>query len=172
MQSRIQVQEEGTKRHLQGRHLQMIAIGGTIGTGLFLKSGDVVRDAGPLGALASYLIAGIAVFCVVMSLGEMATLFPISGSFNAYAERFVDPSLGFTAGWTYCIQWIFTLPAEVAAATILLAYWWPDVNPWFFTFGISVILLALNLFTVKAYGETEYWLSIIKVLAIVIFIIV
>ena len=164
--------EEGTKRHLQGRHLQMIAIGGTIGTGLFLKSGDIVRDAGPIGALISYLIAGLSVFCVVMSLGEMATLFPISGSFNAYAERFVDPALGFTSGWTYAIQWIFTLPIEVTAAAGLLMFWFPDVNHWYFVAVISAILLALNLFTVKAYGETEYWLSIIKVLAIIVVIIV
>jgi amino acid permease len=78
-----------------------IAIGGTIGTGLFLKSGGMIIDAGPLGALFAYIIAGCAVYCVVMSLGEMATLFPVSGSFNHYAERFVDPALGFTAGWSY-----------------------------------------------------------------------
>lgn len=161
----------GTKRHLQGRHLQMIAIGGTIGTGLFLKSGSVIIEAGPLGALFAYLIAGLAVFCVVMSLGEMATLFPVSGSFNEYAERFVDSSLGFTAGWTYCIQWIVTLPIEVTAAAGLLKFWFPNVDAWYFIIGVSAILLALNLFTVKAYGETEYWLSVIKILAIVVFII-
>lgn len=77
----------------------MIAIGGTIGTGLFIKTGDLIANAGPLGALLAYLIAGFSVLCVVLSLGEMATLIPISGSFNAYADRFVEPALGFTSGW-------------------------------------------------------------------------
>ena len=164
--------DSGTKRHLQGRHLQMIAIGGTIGTGLFLKSGSVIIAAGPLGALIAYMIAGLAVFCVVMSLGEMATLFPISGSFNAFAERFVDPALGFNAGWTYCFGWIMTLPVEVLAGASLLGYWFPDVNQWYFISVMIVVLVSLNLFTVKSYGETEYWLSIVKVLAIILFIIV
>ncbi|KAJ3301820.1 hypothetical protein HDV03_000287 [Kappamyces sp. JEL0829] len=166
------IDQSGVKRSLQGRHLQMIAIGGTIGTGLFLKSGSMILDAGPLGALFAYLIAGIAVFCVVMSLGEMATLIPISGSFNSYAERFVDPALGFTAGWSYCYQWIMTLPVEVQACSFFLQYWFKDVNEWYFIIVIILVLLALNVFTVKGYGETEYWLSLLKVLAIVVFIIV
>ena len=100
----------------------MIAIGGTIGTGLFLKSGNIIESAGPVGALIAYLLAGLSVFCVVMSLGEMATLFPISGSFNAYAERFVDPALGFTAGWTYVFQWIIVTLLEKLANFVDSSY--------------------------------------------------
>ncbi|KAJ3301819.1 hypothetical protein HDV03_000286 [Kappamyces sp. JEL0829] len=166
---------EGTKRHLQSRHLQMIAIGGTIGTGLFIKSGSLITTAGPFGALLAYLIAGISVFCVVMSLGEMAALFPVSGSFNAYSERFVDPALGFTSGWSYWFQWVLTLPVEVLVAADLLGFWIPQLKGDATLRGVVIavlltILLALNLISVKGYGETEYWLSILKVLAIVIFI--
>jgi lysine-specific permease len=91
----------GTLRKLEVRHLQMIAIGASIGTGLFLASGATIARAGALGALVAYLIAGICVYFVVHSLGEMATLIPTSGSFNEYASRFVDPALGFTSGWIY-----------------------------------------------------------------------
>lgn len=144
---------EGTHRQLEGRHLQMIAIGGTIGTGLFVNSGDLIAKAGALGALLAYLIAGISVFCVVMSLGEMATLIPVSGSFNAYAERFVDPALGFTSGWTYWFQWVMTLPIELQACASFLQFWLPGVSIWYWYMGILAILLVVNLFSVKGYGE-------------------
>ena len=163
---------EGTKRHLQARHIEMIAIGGTIGTGLFIKSGAMIVDSGALGTLLSYLIAGITVFCVVMSLGEMATFMPVSGSFNTYAERFVDPALGFTSGWSYWLQWVLALPVEIQAASAFLGFWWPDANQTVIMVVLLGIILLLNLITVKAYGETEFILSIIKVIAIVVFIIV
>lgn len=111
------------------------------------------------------------VFCVVMSLGEMATLIPISGSFNSYAARFVDPALGFTSGWTYWFQWVMSLPLELMAATSFLNYWMPNVNQYFLFGLLLTILLGLNLFSVKGYGETEYWLSLTKVLAIILFIV-
>ncbi|KAJ3220676.1 hypothetical protein HK099_004101, partial [Clydaea vesicula] len=99
-------QHEGTARKLENRHLTMIAIGGTIGTGLFLNSGALMSTVGAIGLLLAYLISGTAVYFVVSSLGEMATLIPISGSFNSYASRFVDPALGFTSGWNYFFSWI------------------------------------------------------------------
>jgi lysine-specific permease len=171
----IGVVQEGTKRHLEERHLRMIAIGGTIGTGLFIKSGSLIVNSGPLGGLVSYIIAGLSVFCVVMALGEMAALFPISGSFSSYSERFVDPALGFTAGWSYWLNWVMTLPVEVLVATDLLGFWFPqlkeDAAARAFTIGaLLFVLLALNLISVKGFGETEYWLSMLKIVAIVAFI--
>ncbi|KAI8897997.1 amino acid permease/ SLC12A domain-containing protein [Globomyces pollinis-pini] len=164
--------EEGTKRKLQSRHIQMIAIGGTIGTGLFIGSGKTLAAVGPLGTLIAYLIAGAAVFCVVMSLGEMATMIPVTGSFNEYAARFHSPALGFTSGWAYWFNWAMTLPIELQACGMFLAYWFPNVPQIWFYMIVLVSLLLINLFTVKGFGEVEYWLSLIKVLAIVIFIFV
>ena len=94
------------KRGLKDRHISMIAIGGCIGTGLFVTSGGAIHDAGALGALIGYAIIGIMVFFLMTSLGEMATYLPVSGSFSTYATRFVDPSLGFALGWNYWFNWV------------------------------------------------------------------
>jgi lysine-specific permease len=99
-----------------------IALGGTIGTGLYLTSGTTLHTAGALGALLAYLTSGIAVFFVVSSLGEMATLIPTTGSFNTYAARFCDPALGFTSGWVYWFGWVTTLPIELLACGLFLQY--------------------------------------------------
>jgi lysine-specific permease len=168
----IHISIDGTHRKLAARHLQMIAIGGTIGTGLFLKSGDMIAESGALGSLLAYCIAGISVFCVVMSLGEMATLIPISGSFNAYAERFVDPALGFASGWMYWFQWAMVLPLELTACYQFLKFWTTDnIHPWVYYLSIITLLLLINVFTVSGFGEVEYWLSLLKILAIVVFIV-
>ncbi|RKO89982.1 amino acid permease/ SLC12A domain-containing protein [Blyttiomyces helicus] len=151
----------------------MIAIGGTIGTGLFLASGQSIAAAGPLGALIAYIISGIMVFFVVSALGEMATYMPISGSFNAYASRFVSPSLGFTAGWTYWFQWALTLPAELTAAALIISFWISEdkVPNYAWWIILIAILFALNMVGVAIYGEIEYVMSFIKVIAVVFFII-
>ncbi|KAI8897999.1 lysine-specific permease [Globomyces pollinis-pini] len=162
----------GTKRKLKSRHIQMIAIGGTIGTGLFFGSGQTLKAIGPLGTLGSFLIAGLTVFCMVMSLGEMATLIPVTGSFNEYAARFHSPALGFAAGWAYWFNWAMTLPIELQACGIFLSYWFPNVPPVLFYMAILLTLLLINLFTVAGFGEVEYWLSWIKIMAIIVFIFV
>ncbi|KAJ3272718.1 hypothetical protein HDV01_005354, partial [Terramyces sp. JEL0728] len=167
-------QPEGIHRGLQSRHLTMIAIAGTIGTGLFLKSGDVISHAGALGALLAYVLSGIAVYCVVMSLGEMATMIPVSGSFNEYAGRFIDPAAGFAFGWMYWFQWLLTFPVEIQAAAGFFSYWVPFIgeNPWYMFVILTVILTFINLIAVTGFGETEYWLSFIKIFTIVVFIFV
>ncbi|KAJ3324322.1 hypothetical protein HDV06_000361 [Boothiomyces sp. JEL0866] len=169
----IQLDESGTKRKLESRHLTMIAIAGTIGTGLFIKSGDVIANAGAIGALTAYILAGISVFSVVMSLGEMATMIPISGSFNEYAARFIDPALGFAGGWMYWLQWLLTFPAEIQAAAGFISHWVPtsQVSPWIWYFLMMTLLTFINLIAVNGFGEFEYWLSFIKIFAIVFFII-
>ncbi|KAF9364580.1 hypothetical protein BGX34_001127 [Mortierella sp. NVP85] len=160
------------KRDLKSRHLQMIAIGGTIGTGIFLSSGGSVGAAGPLGALISYFIVGIMVFFIVTSLGEMAAYLPLPGAFTTFGSRFVDPALGFALGIGYAFQWTITVTLEVTAAGMILQYWWPNLHMWIPALVFIIILVGITLLGVKAFGELEYWLSLIKVLTCVVFIIV
>ncbi|KAG0004282.1 hypothetical protein BGZ79_009772 [Entomortierella chlamydospora] len=160
------------KRDLKSRHLQMIAIGGTIGTGIFLSSGGSVAAAGPLGALISYTIVGIMVFFIVTSLGEMSAYLPLPGAFTTFGSRFVDPSLGFGLGLGYAFQWIISVTIEVTSAGMILQFWWPNLQMWIPALVFIVILVGITLLGVKAFGELEYWLSMIKVLTCVVFIIV
>ncbi|GJJ70284.1 hypothetical protein EMPS_02633 [Entomortierella parvispora] len=166
-------QEYGAvKRDLKSRHLQMIAIGGTIGTGIFLSSGGSVAAAGPLGALISYTIVGIMVYFICTSLGEMSAYLPLPGAFTTFGSRFVDPALGFGLGAGYAFQWIVTVTIEVTSAGMILQYWWPNLHMWIPALIFIVLLVGITLLGVKAFGELEYWLSMIKVLTCVIFIIV
>ncbi|KAF9963159.1 hypothetical protein BGZ65_005512 [Modicella reniformis] len=160
------------KRDLKSRHLQMIAVGGTIGTGIFLSSGGSVAAAGPLGALISYSIVGTMVFFIVTSLGEMAAYLPLPGAFSTFGSRFVDPALGFALGLGYAFQWIITVTIEVTSAGIILQYWWPDLRMWIPALVFIFVLVGITLLGVKAFGELEYWLSMIKVLTCIVFIIV
>ncbi|KAI8802566.1 lysine-specific permease [Cladochytrium replicatum] len=162
----------GVHRKLQPRHIQMIAIGGTIGTGLFVASGATIMTAGPLGSLLAFIIVGIQVWGVVTSLGEMAAFIPNSGAFNHFASRFVDDALGFTVGWNYWFQWAMTLPAELVALGIILAFWAPQVSSWIWALISVIFLFGMNALGVQGFGELEYWLSLIKVLAIIVFLIV
>ncbi|KAF9438727.1 hypothetical protein BGZ76_005459 [Entomortierella beljakovae] len=147
---------------------------GTIGTGLFLASGSSIATAGPGFSLVAYCLVGSMVFCFMSSLGEMATYMPIAGSINAYATRFFDPALGFMLGWVYWFSWSVTLATELVASSVIISYWLPTTQcpGWVWAVVFIVILTSLNLTSVKAYGETEYWLSLIKVLAVIVFIIV
>ncbi|KAI8901087.1 lysine-specific permease [Globomyces pollinis-pini] len=167
----LSVENVGTHRKLKARHIQMIAIGGTIGTGLFLGSGKTLALIGPLGTLLTFLLAGIIVFCVIMSLGEMATMIPVTGSFNEYVARFHSPALGFTSAWAYWFNWAMTLPIEIQACGDFLGFWFPKVPPIQFYMILLLVLLMINLFTVSGFGEVEYWLSLMKIVAILIFII-
>ncbi|KAG0309118.1 hypothetical protein BGZ97_013157 [Linnemannia gamsii] len=165
---------QGLQRNLKARHLTMISLGGTIGTGLFLASGVSINVAGPGYSLIAYGLIGTMVYCFMSSLGEMATYLPITGSINAYGTRFFDPALGFMLGWVYWFSWSVTLATELVAAGLIISYWIPveSCPGWVWAMVFIVILTSLNLTTVKAYGETEYWLSLIKVLAVLVFIII
>src|SRR6202790_4382307 len=158
------------KRAIGTRQLSMIAIGGAIGTGLFFASGAAIAQAGPGGALLAYSVMGLAVYCMMQSLGEMATQLPIPGSFEAYAERFVDPSLGFAVGWNYWFSWAITLAAELVAGALIVQFWFPHSNSTLWAMGFFAVLLALNLLSVRAYAEAEYWFAGIKVVPVIIFL--
>jgi lysine-specific permease len=160
------------KRGIGQRQLSMIAIGGAIGTGLFLASGATIHDAGPGGAVLCYAVIGLIVYLMMTSLGEMATKLPLPGGFQTFATRFVDPAAGMMFGWNYWISWAITLAAEFSAAAILMKYWFPNVTSWIWSLLFFIILLALNLFNVKGYAEAEFWFASIKVIAVVVFIII
>src|ERR1700689_2091484 len=158
------------KRTIGNRQLSMIAIGGAIGTGLFFASGSAIAQAGPGGAMVAYGIMGLAVYCMMQSLGEMATQLPIPGSFEAYAERFIDPSFAFAVGWNYWFSWSITLAAELVAGSLIVKFWFPQSNSTLWAMGFFTVLLVLNLLSVRAYAEAEYWFAGIKVVTVIIFL--
>ncbi|WP_413513976.1 amino acid permease [Myroides odoratus] len=161
-------------RKLKARHLTMIAIGGCVGTGLFMASGEAIHQAGPGGALLAYGAIGIMVYFLMTSLGEMATYLPVSGSFSTYASRFVDPSLGYALGWNYWFNWVITVAVDVSIAALVISYWEPMnfLPPWAWSSIFFALIVGLNMLSVKAYGESEYWFSFIKVVTVVIFLLV
>lgn len=160
------------QRGLDSRHMNMIAIGGAIGTGLFLASGATISQAGPGGALVAFVVIGLMVFLLMQSLGEMSALMPVPGAFETYATRFVSPSFGFALGWNYWFNWAITVAAELSAAGIVMQYWLPDSPGWVWSVIFLTILVVLNLLSARAYGEGEFWFAIVKVIAVIVFLIV
>ncbi|RAL64634.1 hypothetical protein DID88_001667 [Monilinia fructigena] len=159
------------QRRLKSRHLQMIAIGGTIGTGLFIGSGSAIASSGPAGALIAYAFVGTLVYSVMMSLGEMATFIPIPGAFTLYAARFVDPSLGFAMGWIYWFSWAITYALELTATGLIIQYWAPQLNIGIFIGVFWVVITGVNFLPVSFFGEIEFWFSLIKVITVLGFLI-
>jgi AAT family amino acid transporter/lysine-specific permease len=157
-------------RNLKARHMTMIAIGGSIGTGLFLATGLSIHTAGPGGALLAYGAIGIMVYFLMTSLGEMATFMPVSGSFATYASRYVDPAFGFALGWNYWFNWAVTLAVEIAASAIIMKFWLPDVPSIVWSSLFLGLIFLINALSVKSYGESEYWFALIKVVTIIVFI--
>jgi amino acid permease len=164
-------QKEGLKRDMKSRHLMMISIGGTIGTGLFLGSGQTISEAGPAGAILAYLVGGLIMYMVLVCLAELTVAMPVSGSFQSYASRFISPGAGFTTGWLYWINWAICIAADFTAAGIIMSSWFPQVATWVWCGIFAVSLALLNFISVKAYGEAEFWFAGIKVTAIIAFII-
>ncbi|KAL2868936.1 amino acid permease [Aspergillus lucknowensis] len=159
------------KRKLHSRHLQMIAIGGIIGPGLLVGSGKAFSEGGPAGVLISFSLVGIIVYFVMQALGEMATAIPVTGSFTEYAQRFVDDSLAFGLGWAYWYLWVTVLANEYNAVSLVIMYWTDVVPQWAWILIFWFLFLGLSNFGVREYGEMEFWLSLIKVLALIVFFI-
>ncbi|MEU1487700.1 amino acid permease [Streptomyces sp. NPDC005752] len=155
---------EGYQRGLGARQIQMIAIGGAIGTGLFLGAGKAIDRAGPSLILA-YAIAGLVIFFIMRALGELLMYRPVSGSFSEYAREFLGPFFGFVTGWTYWLFWVVTGITEVTAAATYMTYWW-DIPQWLSALVFTFILYGANLISVKVFGELEFWFSMVKVTAI------
>jgi AAT family amino acid transporter len=158
-------------RTLHARHIQLIALGGTIGVGLFLGSAKAIHQAGP-GLLLAYLIGGGAVFFIMRALGELLTYRPVSGSFVAYAEEFCGPFVGFITGWSYWFMWVVVAMAELTAIGIYVRHWFPNVPQWLPALLALLLLYSTNLLAVRTFGELEFWFALVKVVAIVAFIVV
>ena len=154
------------KRGLKNRHLQMIALGGAIGTGLFYGSTSTIALAGPSVMLA-YLAGGIVIFFIMRMLGEMAVDEPVSGSFSYYAAKYWGRFPGFLSGWNYWFNYVLVSMAELTAVGIYMNFWFPDLPQWLSALVCLVSITALNLVNVKAYGEAEFWMALIKIAAIV-----
>ncbi|MCR5833357.1 MAG: amino acid permease [Selenomonadaceae bacterium] len=158
--------ENKMQRGLKNRHLQMIALGTAVGTGLFYGSTATIALAGPAVSL-SYLIGGAVIFLIVRMLGEMSVEEPVSGSFSYYASKYWGKFPGFLAGWNYWFLYILVSMAELTAVSIYLSYWFPDLPKWIGVLVCLVIITAVNLITVSAYGEIEFWMAFIKIAAII-----
>ncbi|MDH4611976.1 amino acid permease [Pseudomonas sp. BN102] len=159
-------EQAGLQRGLTARHIRFMALGSAIGTGLFYGSASAIQMAGP-SVLLAYLIAGAAVYMVMRALGEMAVHNPVSGSFGQYASNYIGPLAGFITGWTYAFEMIIVCLADVTAFGIYMGFWFPDVPRWIWVLSIIFFIGALNLCSVKVFGELEFWLSLLKVGAIV-----
>lgn len=158
-------------RRLKNRHLQMIAVGGSIGTGLFVGSGSALNSAGPGGIAIAWVLTATSVFTTMQGLGELSTAFPISGGFNIYATRFIEPAMGFAIGWNYFMQFFVLLPLELVAASISIKYWNKTLNPDIFVAVFWVTVFVITILGVRWYGEAEFVFCLIKVITVIGFII-
>jgi GABA permease len=158
------------RKSLQRRHMQMIALGGVIGAGLFVGSGVVVGTAGP-AAVISFAITGMLVVLVMRMLGEMAVALPVVGGFYEYSRIALGELAGFLTGWMYWYFWIIVVALEAVAGAKIMGGWWPWIPAWEFTLGLTALFTLVNLLSVRSYGEAEFWFASIKVVAITIFLI-
>jgi len=156
----------GLSRNLRNRHIQLIAIGGTIGVGLFLGSARAIHSAGPALILA-YALGGVAIFFIMRALGELLTYRPVAGSFATYADEFCGAFAGFATGWSYWFAWVVTAMAELTAIGIYVRFWFPAVPQWLPALIALLLLYGSNLLAVRVFGELEFWFALIKVVTIV-----
>ncbi|WOE31727.1 MULTISPECIES: amino acid permease [unclassified Acinetobacter] len=159
------------KRAMSTRHLVMISLGGAIGTGLFLGSGEVIAHTGPVGAIISYFLGGLIAYMVMLCLGELAVHMPESGSFGAYATKYIGPGTGYTMTWLYWLTWSATLGTEFTAAALLMQEWFPQVSVWLWTIIFAIFVLSMNMSSTRWFAESEFWLALIKVITVIAFII-
>jgi GABA permease len=160
---------EGLRRSLRRRHMQMIALGGVIGAGLFVGSGVVIGAAGP-AAVISFALTGALVVLVMRMLGEMAVAYPAVGGFYEYNRLALGELAGFLTGWMYWYFWVIVVALEAVAGAKILATWCPAIAPWQYTLALMSLFTVVNLLSVRSYGEAEFWFASIKVAAIVVFL--
>lgn len=164
-------QEQGLKKELKSRHLFMIALGGVIGTGLFMGSGYTISEAGPGGAILAYLVGGIVMYLTMLCLGELAVNLPDAGSYQTYATKYISPASGYVVGWMAWLNWSVTIGLELITVSMLMKRWFPDVPTWIWCVVFGVILFAINALSTRSFAEVEFWFASIKVVTIVLFII-
>jgi len=163
-------EQKELKRGLQNRHIQLIALGGAIGTGLFLGIGQAAILAGP-SVILGYAVAGIIAFFIMRQLGEMVVEEPVSGSFSFFANKYWGPFAGYASGWNYWVLYVLVSMSELTAIGVYVQFWWPEIPLWASSLFFFFVINALNLASVKVYGEAEFWFSIVKVVAIIAMII-
>ena len=159
-------QQPQLKHGLSNRHIQLIALGGSIGTGLFLGISQTIKLAGP-SVILGYALAGLIAFFMMRQLGEMVVEEPVSGSFSYFAYNFWSPFAGFMSGWNYWVLNVLVCMAELSAIGLYVQYWWPEIPTWISALGFFVLINTINLLHVKVFGETEFLFSMIKILAII-----
>lgn len=157
----------GLRRSMGPRHLVMIAMGGVIGSGLFLSSGYTISQAGPLGAVIAYIVGAFVVYLVMACLGELAIAYPVSGAFHIYAARSIGPATGFATAWLYWLCWAVAIGSEFTASGLLMQRWFPDVEVWVWCLVFAAVLFGLNAVSSRFFGEAEFWFAIVKVAAII-----
>lgn len=169
----VEGDQRALHRELKGRHMQMIAVGGAIGAGLFVGSGGAFQTGGPASVFLGFLIVGVQVYFLMQCLAEMCVLYPINGAFTMYICRFVDPSWGFAASWEYAISWLTVLPFEISAACNIIHYWpgSEGINNSAWIVPLLVALVAIQFFGIRGYGEVEFVLSLMKIIACIGFMI-
>ncbi|MFZ0331648.1 MAG: amino acid permease, partial [Acinetobacter bohemicus] len=154
------------KHGLSNRHIQLIALGGSIGTGLFLGISQTIQLAGP-AVILGYAIAGLIAFFMMRQLGEMVVEEPVSGSFSFFAYKYWSPFAGFMSGWNYWVLNVLVCMAELSAIGLYVQYWWPEIPTWVSALGFFILINIINLMHVKVFGEMEFLFSIIKILDII-----
>jgi len=155
---------------LRSRHVELIAIGGAIGVGLFLGSAKVIQNAGP-GLILGYAVGGLVIFFIMRALGELLLYRPVAGSFVMYADEFVGAFAGFATGWSYWFTWVVTGIAELTAIGVYVGYWLPALPQWITVLAALVVLYGANMLAVRVFGEMEFWFALIKVAMIVMLIV-
>lgn len=169
-QASSSTQPSNLKRAMTTRHLVMLSLGGAIGTGLFLGSGEVISQTGPIGAILAYILGGLIAYMVMLCLGELAVHLPVAGSFGSYANKFIGPGTGYMITWVYWLTWTATLGTEFTAAALLMQEWFPQVSVWLWTIIFAGIVLILNVSSTRMFAESEFWLSLVKVVTVLAFI--
>ncbi|MBJ8420327.1 amino acid permease [Acinetobacter bereziniae] len=154
------------KRGLKNRHIQLIAMGGAVGTGLFLGSAQVIQSAGP-SIILGYAIVGLIAFLIMRQMGEMIVEEPVAGSFSYFSQKYWGRFPGFLSGWNYWVVYILVAMTELTAIAKYIHYWWPHIPAWVSTLFFFIVVTGFNLGNVKFYGESEFWLAIIKVTAVI-----
>ncbi|OIN67640.1 amino acid permease [Exiguobacterium sp. KRL4] len=165
------MEEKTFRRKMEFRHIVMLSLGGVIGTGLFLSTGYTLQQAGRVGTILSYLVGALAVYLVMLCLGELAVHMPETGAFHSYATKYIGSGTGYTVAWLYWLTWTVALGSEFTAAGLLMQRWFPDVPVWMFSGIFVVMILGINVLTVRLFAEVEFWFSAVKVLTILVFIV-
>ncbi|PLT27480.1 amino acid permease [Peribacillus deserti] len=161
---------QSLKRELKSRHVLMIALGGVIGTGLFMSSGYTIHEAGPGGAMVAYIWGGFVMYLTMLCLGELAVRLPDAGSYQTYATKYISPSAGYVVGWMSWLNWAVTIGLELITVSMLMKRWFPDVSTWVWCVVFTLLLFFVNALSTKSFAEVEFWFAGIKVITIIAFI--